>query len=537
MGAPSDTLVSLLAPRLAELPDAPAIIEGARAFSWREFAAMSEAAAGWLWQQGVRPGDRVALWLVNRTEWLALQFGLARIGAAAMAVNTRFRSSEIAYILEKSEAKLLVLQLNFRRIDFPAVLSGVDASSLPHLARVGVVGAEGSDIPPTVLGRPTVRLDLADLVTPKVPAAPDHATGDAPVVLFTTSGTTKGPKLVVHTQRTITYHARHVARAFRFDEPGAKLSTLSPFCGVFGYVSTIGALTAGAPVYMLEAFDAQLAVEQFRRHAITHGFVGDDMGRRMLEVAPTENPLPAVRFIGYAIFNPGAVEWAIGCRKRGIPVTGLYGSSEVQALFSVQPATLPPEEVVLGGGRPTAAPEADVRVRDPETGELLPPGKAGEVEIRSPGNFIGYLNNAAATREAVRADGYFRTGDFGSMRDDGSFVYEGRIGDAMRLSGFLVSPADIEDEIKSLAGVASAQVVAAEIGGQNRPVAFVIPDGSRPLAPEAIIAHVEARMAKFKAPARVWLVEEFPTTASANGIKIQKAKLRQMASERLADGG
>ena len=181
--------------------------------------------------------------------------------------------------------------------------------------------------------------------------------------------------------------------------------------------------------------------------------------------------------------------------------------------------------------------QAAIRIRDVDSGELLPPGRSGEIEIRAPGNFAGYWNDPGATAEAISPDGFFRTGDIGHLRDDGSFVYEARRGDAMRLAGFLVSPLEIEDVLKQLDGVADVQVIAVEISGQARCVAFVIPAGERAPSEADLVAAASRRLAGFKVPARVWFVDEFPTTQSANGVKIQRGKLHEMARERLSQSG
>jgi acyl-CoA synthetase (AMP-forming)/AMP-acid ligase II len=130
------TISALLERHLAERPGAVAFVEGERAITYAEFDVLQRNAAAWLTANGVRAGDHVAVWLVNRIEWLALLFGLARIGATLVAVNTRYRTAELEYILAQSGARMLVLQLNFRQIDFPAVLAEVDASKLPSLEQV-----------------------------------------------------------------------------------------------------------------------------------------------------------------------------------------------------------------------------------------------------------------------------------------------------------------------------------------------------------------------------------------------------------------
>ena len=185
------------------------------------------------------------------------------------------------------------------------------------------------------------------------------------------------------------------------------------------------------------------------------------------------------------------------------------------------------------GGWPMSE-DAVVRVRDTETGELTSAGRLGEIEIRAPSRFLGYFNNPQATADAMIADGFFRTGDLGRLRGNGSFIYETRAGDAMRLGGFLVAPGEIEDELKSCSGVADAQVVEVDLRGQARCVAFVIANRTAKPAEEQLTGHLRERLAGYKVPARIYVVDAFPVTDSANGVKIQRAKLRTMAMERIA---
>jgi fatty-acyl-CoA synthase len=245
-----------------------------------------------------------------------------------------------------------------------------------------------------------------------------------------------------------------------------------------------------------------------------------------------------LRLCGFAAFRAGAVGVAAAAVARGLPLAGLYGSSEVHALFSLQDLQRPLDERLEGGGT-LVNPLAELRVRgvdsEADSGALLTAGQVGLLEIRAPSNFIGYLNNPQATAEAIDAEGWFRTGDIGYRRADGSFVYLTRAGDAIRLGGYLVSPVEIEEVIKAQPGVAAAQVVAVDLQGKTRAVAFVVPSPGAQVAAEAVIAQVAAQLAVFKVPARVWAVDAFPVVNSANGTKIQRNKLREMAQQRLAD--
>jgi len=526
------TMPALLARNVAERGDAIAFIDGNRHITYRDFDRMVTRTAAWLDHEDVRTGDRVAVWLVNRIEWLAMYFGLGRIGAAMMTVNTRYRSHELAYILERSEASMLVLQLNFRKIDFPAVLRDVPVEAARALRKVVVADAAGNTMPSEVLGKPTVAFDLANLPEAEVE---DLSTPDAHSILFTTSGTTSGPKLVLHPQRTAALHSQRVAPAYGFTEAGVRLLATLPFAGVFGFNATMATFAAGQPIVMMDTFDGPTAAQLINRHQITHVFGSDELFGRIIEHAQGERPFPSARVFGFACFHPGILEYTQAAWARGIPMIGLYGSSEVQALFSLQQRQLPLDERIKGGGMPAGhGIGAEMRIRDVDNGELLPPGQSGAIEIRADSNFIGYLNNPEATAKAIDAEGFFRTGDIGYVREDGSFVYQTRQGDAMRLGGYLVSPVEIEDVIKTVEGVADVQVVSVDIDRQARPVAFVIAEpGCQPQVQDMARA-TAAVLAPFKVPAHFWLVEAFPITQSSNGTKIQRVKLRDMALQRLA---
>ena len=526
----TDTLRSVYAAWLARSPDDTMIIEGEHRISVAQFDRLCGQAGAWMAAQGVGRGDQVAVWVVNRVEWLALLFGLARVGATLVAVNTRYRSHELHYILSNSQASMLVLQPSFHKIDFPEILRGIDPATLPDLTRVVELDAGDGPLNP-ILGRPVIPLRLSEFAPDAAPRA--TVDPDAPIVFFTTSGTTRGPKLVMHTQRTLSKHAHAVARGFGLGEPGDALLTALPLCGVFGLNSVLGAMAGGVPVVMMDIFEDHEACRLMAQHRITHMFGSDEMLRRLIAIVSAPIPFPHLRLFGSAAFSPRFGDLARELIPRGFPLRGLYGSSEVNALFSIQDAALPLDERVLGGGKPVGGASVGVRARDPQTGEVCAHGVAGEIEIRSPTLFVGYYNNPDATAQAFTPDGHFRTSDLGYTREDGSFVYLARMGDTMRLGGFMVDPSEIEQALAEQDCVASAQVVGIEIDGRLRPVAFVIPIGKPPGA-QALIDAVSARLAAFKVPARIWFVDAFPATASANGLKFQRAKMREQAIGLLA---
>ncbi|HZR90550.1 MAG TPA: AMP-binding protein [Bradyrhizobium sp.] len=504
----------------------PAFVFDGTAVSASDFARRVDETAAWLAAHDIGRGDVIAVWLVNRLEWVALLFAAAQLGAIVAAVNTRYRGADVTHLLRLSGAKLLIVEASFRSIDFAAILHGIDKDELPQLAHVAVVGAGDFRS-----NWPALRFDAFDKAYPPARLPPTDV--DAPVLLYTTSGTTKGPKLVAHSQRSLVSHARAIGKALALSPAQHSLLAMLPFCGTFGMTGLLAFFAARVTVHVLDAFEAEPALRILAEEKITHAFGSDEMFRRILALTDAPRPFPHAKVFGFAAFQPGWREFAAAAEARGLPLHGLYGSSELQALFSIGKSEAPFAERIECGGWPMS-PDAVVRVRDSETGELAKPGRSGELEIRAPSRFLGYFHNPDATRAAITDDGFFRTGDIGYLRGDGSFVYQTRGGDAMRLGGFLVAPGEIEDELKACAGVADAQVVAVEINGQARCAAFVITDAATPPDPEQLIAQLRDRLAGYKVPARIFFIDAFPVTESANGVKIQRGKLRAIAMETIA---
>jgi len=519
-----NTLPAFLASASGELLDRD------RPLSYAALADESARLAGALRDLGVHAGDRVALWLPNLPAWLALFFACARLGAIAVSVNTRFRSHEVADIVGRARCRLLCYWPGYRQIDFDGILAGCEPEALSALEALLVYEEDGS-APAAVIGKHAYRYRT---LVRHAALADDASRPDAGCIMFTTSGTTKAPKFVLHDQRTLIRHAYDVAENFGYTAAQAKILITAPLCGVFGFCNAMAAIAAGRTLVMYPGFDAKESARAVQRHAITHTNATDDMIQQLLAAAPEPQPFPSVHFFGYGGFSPALADLPAQADARGLKLVGLFGMSEVQALMARQSEAAPLPERALAGGRPVAS-EARVRARDPESGAVLEHGVAGELEFDVPSLMRGYFENEKANRDAFTADGWFRSNDLGYTTADGRFVFIARLGDALRLSGFLVSPAEIEDVLLAHASVESAQVVGAETAGGVKPVAFVIPKAGAPFEEQALIAHCAARIAKFKVPLRICALDAFPVTPGANATKIQKAKLRELAQELLQD--
>ncbi|MDH3704022.1 MAG: AMP-binding protein, partial [Alphaproteobacteria bacterium] len=492
------TLTALLDRAVARRPDGAAILYENDSLTYRAFDQQVRRAAGFLAAQGIGAGDRVAFWLPNTPAYLILYFACGRLGAVAVAVNTRFRAAEVGDIIRRSGARMLVLWPDFRGIDFPGILAALEPGALDAVESVIVYG-EGTDAAFELPGRAIHR--FAEIGA-HAPYDRDHAGPDTGSNIFTTSGTTSAPKLVLHRQSAVAVHTTEVARKFGFVDPDTVCLQALPLCGVFGFCQAIATIAAARPMVLMSAFDAAAAVALCKRHRVTHFEAADDMLDAMLRAAETDAPFATIRFVGYGAFNRALEDLPDRADARGIRVIGLWGMSETMAFVAGRDPHAPLAERRKAGGA-MVSPRGAARVRDPDSGDLLPPGKPGALEIAGPSLMVEYIDNPEATAEALTGDGYVCTGDLAQMEEDGGFEFITRMGDVLRLGGFLVSPAEIEAELQSLEQIAAAQVVAVDAAGRNAAFAFVTLATGAVLDETAVRAHCAARLAKFKVPIRI----------------------------------
>jgi fatty-acyl-CoA synthase len=512
---------------LARHGSVTALIERGRPVTFDALLQESRRVARGLALLDVKAGDRVAVWLPNVPAWLACFFACAQLGAVTVCVNTRFRSHELAEIVSRSGAKVLILWPDFKGIDFAGILAGCDPGAFERLESIVVYGEGDRLASQALVGKPVI--EYAALAS-RDPLFENRAAPESACIIFTTSGTTKAPKFVLHDQQRLARHAFDVARGFCIS-PDAVVLLMLPLCGVYGLCTALAAIAAGRPIVMSPIWNAEEAARNVVEYGVTHTTGTDNAVVQLLEQSDAERPFPSLRFMGYAVFNPALPDIVERADVRGMKLVGLYGNSEIQALFSRQDENASVAERALAGGKPVSD-AARVRARDPESGRVLPHGEAGEVEIYAPASrMVGYFVDPNATHAVLTEDGYYRSGDLGYTQADGRFVYLTRLGDSLRLSGFLVNPAEIEAVVQEAPGVMACQVVGIPRADGLKPVAFVILNQGAPLDEQTVIRHTAARLAHYKVPQRVFPIDVFPVTSSANATKIQKHKLRELAEQ------
>ena len=505
---------------------APALFDEDRPVSFAELARRSRHLAAGLARLGIGPGDRVAVWLPNCSAWIETLLACGRLGAIVVSLNTRFRAAEVGDILGRSGARAIIASPDFAPIAYRDILASVPPA---ELAAVTTIVTLRDEAPPVLEGRRQIAyaslLEWGEWDGPSMPPA----TG---CLILTTSGTTSKPKFVLHSQQGLVTHAFDVAAAPGFyGEADSAGMSIMPLCGAFGLNQTIAALAGGAPTVLMRSFDPLVAAAAIRHRGVTNMAGVDDVYYRLLQTSDAAVPFPELRFVVFGSFNNSPDEFVRAADQRGLLAVGAYGMSEFQGLFSLQPRDARPERRARGGGHPVSS-AAMVRVRDPETGCLLPIDESGELEVSAPSMMLEYFGDPEATAAAFTEDGFLRTGDAGCLRADGSFEFHARMNDALRLGGFLVSPAEIAELIASHPMVSECQVVGAHGPDGYRAVAFVIA-GKGAFAEAMLQEHCARRLAKFKQPARILAVDAFPTTDGPNGPKVQRNVLRQMAEAAL----
>lgn len=527
------TLLSMLCELADRRPGAVAAIDASSglAVTREELRGRTLGLRAELQRAGVGQGSCVAVWLPNWSSALCWQIAVASLGGHVIGVNTRYNVDELCHVLEQARPTVLAMAHEFHGLD----LLGTLREAIPRVTaprpRVAVVPAPGAQ--PPVDG---AAYDIGSGVwtcadTWGGPVGPtETGTGAELAVAFTTSGSTGKPKLAAHKQAAVEAHALDDVRALDLHANDVVLCAL-PLSGVFGFNTAMAALAGGACCLLEPVFSAEMVLEHMARFGVTHVVGGDDMVGRLADAwQRTRQQLPAWRWLGIADFAGRSTElagWAL--REFGAVTTGVYGSSEVFALAASWPPAEPAPRRWLAGGRPVSA-RIRVRAVDPASGSAVPVGEQGELQFRGPNVVDAYLGDESTAARSFTEDGWFRSGDLGVVRADGSFEFVCRMGDALRLRGFLVDPAEIEHRLAEHEAVLSAKVVGTPgLDGQTRAIGFAVVHDI--VEPDELRAWCATTLAKFKVPEVIYILDEMPTTSGTNGTKIKTATLREWARQ------
>lgn len=487
--------------------DKPAIYLGDYVATRGELAQASHRAAVFLTSLGMRRGDVLALWLPDGPCWLQLLFAAARLGVLVVPISTRYRRAEAQHVITVSRAKAVVAPASFLGLAYADIMREIqgEVTTLAYVIDI----ADPTRFHPGLAGDAEMTGQPSD-----------------PLCTFSTSGTTGAPKLAVHDQQGCAIHALTVASSFDI-RPGDKTLCALPLYGVLGFVQAIGTLAGGGACVLQPVFNAAEAAAAMERHGVTHVFGSDGLFDAVLNV-PTAN-FPAWRAGGFADFA-GLTDRVMRTAedKWGVRLVSVYGSSECFALMAARSPAEPIEARSLPGGRMLSDTTA-FRIVDLDSGAPVAHGTTGELQLHGYNVMSGYQNNEAATAKSFTDDGWYRTGDLAYAEGD-AFVFLSRIGDGLRLRGYLVDPTEIETFLCRHPAVSAAQVVGVRVPGEGDvAVAFILTE--QPTSEADMLAYCKDGIANYKVPRRIVQLEAFPVIDGPNGTKIQKTTLREHASQ------
>jgi len=497
----AQNMFNLLATAVAQRGAAEAIICGEQRLSYAEFGRRVDQVAGGLAARGIGPGDRVALLLGNRVEFVLTVYAALRLGAIAVPMGTRLQTPEIAYILDHAGAKVLVFEPDLASRLPPAA----ETPGLEHrFAPGGAAGAE----------------DFTALDGPP-PPRPQVGEEETAVILYT-SGTTGRPKGAMLTHFNLAHSLLHFQYGMNLGSSDRLLLAV-PASHVTGLVALIMlAVQVQGALVMMPEFKARAFLELAARERMTHGVLVPAMySLCLLEPDFDHYDLSAWRIGGYG--GAPMPEAAIAALAQKLPNLGLmnaYGATETTSPATMMPAALTPAHADSVG---LALPCADVIVVDAD-GREVAPGEAGEIWIRGAMTVSGYWRNSEATAREFTA-GYWHSGDVGSKDAEGFVRVFDRVKDMLNRGGYKVFSVEVENVLAAHDGVLESAIIAKPCPVLGERVHAFISRRRANLTAEELRNFCAARLADYKVPESYTLLDE-PLPRNANG-KLLKRMLRE----------
>jgi fatty-acyl-CoA synthase len=505
--------------------DREALVEVAsgRRWTWSELGADVDAVARGLIAAGIDKGDRVGIWAPNCAGWTLIQYATAKIGAILVNVNPAYRTHELAYAVNQSGLSLLVSASSFKTSDYRAMIEEV-RGECPDLARVvyldtddwAALVREGEDVPADAVAERMEILDPQD-----------------PINIQYTSGTTGRPKGATLSHRNILNNGFFTTELINFTEHD-RLCIPVPFYHCFGMVmGNLGCTTHGATMVIpAPGFDPEITLRTIAEERCT-GVYGVPTMFIAMQNHPTfaEHDLSTLR-TGVMAGSVCPVEVMKRCVEEmhmaGVSIC--YGMTETSPVSTQTRADDDLERRTATIGR--VHPHVEVKVVDPASGATVERGEPGELCTRGYSVMLGYWEEPEKTDEAIDSDGWMHTGDLAEMREDGYCNIVGRIKDMVIRGGENIYPREIEEFLYTHPDIEDVQVVGVpdDKYGEELCAWVKLRSGAEPLDADRVREFADGRLAHYKIPRYVMVVDDFPMTVTG---KIRKVEMREKSTAEL----
>jgi acyl-CoA synthetase (AMP-forming)/AMP-acid ligase II len=533
------TLGDLLLRAAERWPDKEALVFPDERLTYAQLADRAHDRARALQGLGVQPGDHVGILCPNLVEMAELFFAIALSGAVAVLINARYKTTELAYVVENADLKLLFTTdriadyVNFVELLYDA-LPGLEAAEDPL-----ALNLESAPLLRSVIMMEDAT--HAGMLTWKQFKAYQDAVGHEqawelrnqvalrePCVMMYTSGTTSEPKGCRLSHEALVRNAREMSIRFQITAADRQWDPL-PMFHMSAILPMLATMWAGGKFITDTHFDADAAMRAIGAEAPTILFTAFPTIMAALVGHPDfdADAMSQVRLVNN-VAPPEQLKANMKILPKAVHVSA-YGLTEASGVSCNGSAEEDDKTRAHTCGKPYAG--VQLQVVDMETGEPLPAGQRGEITIRGFSLFEGYYKSPEKTAEAIDADGWFHTGDIGTVDEMGRVSYHGRIKDMLKVGGENVAAVEIESYLFTHRAVQLVQVVGVPDDKMVEvAAAFIQLQPGAACTAEEIIEYCRGKIATFKIPRYVRFVDEWPMSAT----KIQKYKLREMLVEELA---
>jgi fatty-acyl-CoA synthase len=510
----SRTIPGLIDELAQRFPEREALVGSGQRHTYRQLRDESRRIARGLHALGVRRGDKVAILMGNRPEWLLADFAITLLGGVMVGVNTWATARELEYVLGHSETRFLITADRYLKYDYRALLGGLD---LPRLERIVGLGETLPDgwLPYAELRSLGERVPEAAIDAAQRALAPD----DVAYLLYT-SGSTSAPKGVLLQHYALIENMWQIGERQQVTERDRLWLAVSLFWGLGCENALFNVMTHAGCVVLQEHFDPGEALALIERERCTLFYGTPNMAQALHEHPDrAKRDLSSLRG-GATIGTPEQIMRVVELGAREI--CNIYGLTETYGNCNVADARDPLEKRLASVGRPLDG--VDQRIVDPETGRVLPPGEVGEIRVKG---YVtcGYYKDPARTAEAFDEHGYFRTGDLGVADPDGCLHFRGRIKEMVKTGGINVAPVEVEEVLMSHPAVHAAFVTGVPDPTRDEVLAAVVvlkPGAT--LSEEDVCAFCRKSLAAYKVPRLVRFVAEHELPLTTTG-KLQKNRL------------
>jgi acyl-CoA synthetase (AMP-forming)/AMP-acid ligase II len=506
------------------------VVEPDRRVTYGELAELVTASSRSMMASGVGPGDRVAIWAPNGLGWIVAALGAHFAGAAIVPINTRFKGAEAAHVLTASKAKVLVTTVGFLDTDTVGMLRAADAD-LPDLEHIVLLeGSAGASEGVGDAAAASWQAFTARAEETPAAAARERWEGVRPTdtsdILFT-SGTTGRPKGVIMTHGQTVRQFREWC-AFAGLEPGDRYLIVNPFFHMFGYkAGWLASLLQGATIFPVPVFDVPDVLSRVEKEAITIFPGAPTIYRSILDHPDLERfDLHTLR-----VAVTGAADIPVSLieeMRAELPFRSIltgYGLTEAGTCTGTSPDD-DAETTATTAGRAMQGLEIIVAGQD---GKEVARGETGEVLVRGYSVMQGYLDDPEATAAAIDDRGFLHTGDLATMDDRGYVRIVGRLKDMIIVGGFNVYPAEVENALLDHDAIGQVAVVGVPDARMGEvAMAWVVPVSGRSLDADELIRWSRDRLANYKVPRYVSILDALPTNATG---KVLKEELRARAAD------